>query len=327
LGSFARRRPRSKVYGVGLLTTTGSLDLVSVSAIATNYQEVWSLKTLWNCSLLQKLIEKLIIELFESGPLFSGRILARMRNVQPDIFNTHQNVQLTSIVITMASNNCWKCLLRPSVTSNAIGNASSRLPLLAPFSTSSALGLPPPKKPATGLKKGPEKAAKTLRIKKKAFVKTGRPPAPGERKAMRKRIVLSNTNALEVETMQDLDATLIHDAANIGKVMGLPGTVVDQLRAVEAFKTTQGWGMFRRPGMLIREETVQIADAMKAAQVQKNTAVTIIDGERGTGKSMMLLQAMTTAFLKSWIVVNIPEGKSPILRIQNMPLTREQPKI
>jgi small subunit ribosomal protein S29 len=127
--------------------------------------------------------------------------------------------------------------------------------------------------------------------------------------------------------MQDLDATLIHDAANIGKVMGLPGTVVDQLRAVEAFKTTQGWGMFRRPGMLIREETVQIADAMKAAQVQKNTAVTIIDGERGTGKSMMLLQAMTTAFLKSWIVVNIPEGKSPILRIQNMPLTREQPKI
>jgi small subunit ribosomal protein S29 len=149
--------------------------------------------------------------------------------------------------------------------------------------------------------------AKTLKLKKKKPVKTGRPPAPGERKAIRKRIVLSNTNALEVPTMVDMKAEL--DAAQIGVVLGLKGPLVDQLRAVEAFKTTQGWGLFRRPAILIREESVEIAKRLHAARDEKNTSVTIIDGERGAGKSLMLLQAMATAFLKGWIVVNIPEGR------------------
>jgi small subunit ribosomal protein S29 len=151
------------------------------------------------------------------------------------------------------------------------------------------------------------KAVKTLRIKKKIPVKTGRPPAPGERKALRKRIVLSNSNALEVSTMANMTPEL--DPAQIGVVLGLPGPLVDQLRAVEAFKTTQGWGLFRRPAMLIREESVEIAKTLQAAQDAKQTSVAILDGERGAGKSLMLLQAMATAFLKGWIVVNIPEGK------------------
>lgn len=151
-------------------------------------------------------------------------------------------------------------------------------------------------------------AVKTLKIKKKAFVKTGRPPAPGERKAVRKRIVLSNSNALEVSTMTDLTAEL--DATQVGTVIGLPGPLVDQLRAAEAFKTTQGWGLFRRPAMLIRAESVEIAKMIQGAQEAKKTSVTIIDGERGAGKSMMLLQAMAMAFLRGWIVLSIPEGRA-----------------
>lgn len=157
-------------------------------------------------------------------------------------------------------------------------------------------------------KKKPTAAAKTLRIKKKAIVKTGRPPAPGERKAIRKRIVLSNSNALEVPTMVDMTAKL--DAAQVGTVIGLPGPLVDQLRAAEAFKTTQAWGLFRRPAMLIREESVEIAKMIQEVQEAKKTSVTIIDGGRGAGKSMMLLQAMATAFLKGWIVLHIPEGRA-----------------
>jgi len=151
-------------------------------------------------------------------------------------------------------------------------------------------------------------ASKTLKIKKKAFVKTGRPPAPGERKAIRKRIVLSNSNALEVPTMADMTAEL--DAAQVGTVIGLPGSLVDQLRAAEAFKTTQCWSLFRRPAILIREESVEIAKMIQEAQDAKKTPVTIIDGDRGAGKSMMLLQAMATAFLNGWIVLSIPEGKA-----------------
>src|SRR5277367_6801803 len=191
----------------------------------------------------------------------------------------------------MASLTCWKCLTRPSMLpgSSSFGNISSKCPSLAmPFSTSTASRANNAivKKKTThqliGRKAQPSK--KTLKIKKKALVKTGRPPAPGERKAIRKRIVLSNSNALEISTMADMTAEL--EAAQIGAVLGLQGPLVDQLRAVEAFKTTQCWGLFRRPAVLIREESVEIAKRLQAAQDMKKTSVTIIDGERGTGKSM-----------------------------------------
>jgi small subunit ribosomal protein S29 len=194
------------------------------------------------------------------------------------------------------------------------------------------------------------KGQKTLRIKKKPPPKTGKPPQPGERKAMRKRIVLSNTNALEVPGMRELDKGLvgewemgIRDASRqaeegdwvlggalgmvakegakegeamngegvIGQVVALQGQTVDSLRAVEAFKTTQGWGLFRRPGLLIREESVTLS--RKLIQAEQGNLRLVIDGERGTGKSLLLLHAMATAFVRGWIVINIPEGKSPPL--------------
>jgi small subunit ribosomal protein S29 len=34
----------------------------------------------------------------------------------------------------------------------------------------------------------------------------------------------------------------------------------------------------------------------------------VVDGERGTGMSLLLLHAMATAFVRGWIVLNIPEG-------------------
>jgi small subunit ribosomal protein S29 len=207
----------------------------------------------------------------------------------------------------MASICCRKCLLRPSV-SPAFPNVPSRLPTVAKFSTTSALAVEPNKKKKAGQGGGPQHRKSTsLRVKRKAFVKTGKPPMPGERKAMRKRIVLSNTNALEVADMEDMTPTLKAD--QVGKVIGLPGAIVDQLRAVEAFKTTQGWGMFRRPGLLVRSESIEIVKIMEDAEAGKKTSRTIIDGERGAGKSLMLLQAMSTAYLNGWIVLNIPEGK------------------
>lgn len=130
---------------------------------------------------------------------------------------------------------------------------------------------------------------------------------PGERKALRKRIVLSNTNALQVEGLRDLSKDM-EMAVHTGKVVGLPGEVVDSLRAVEAFKVTQGWGMFRRPALLIREESVVVTENMKYAEQQKGGFRLVIDGERGAGKSLMLLHAMATAFVRGWIVLNIPEG-------------------
>jgi small subunit ribosomal protein S29 len=194
------------------------------------------------------------------------------------------------------------------------------------------------------------KGQKTLRIKKKPPPKTGKPPAPGERKAMRKRVVLSNTNALEVQGLRDLDAGLVgewekgivreveEDAEDenwvlegamgmveqdkgegegeeetngeevIGQVVGLMGSTVDSLRAVEAFKTAQGWGLFRRPGLLVREESVAVSRKLIMSEEGEMLRL-VIDGERGTGKSLLLLHALATAFVRGWIVLNIPEGK------------------
>lgn len=156
----------------------------------------------------------------------------------------------------------------------------------------------------------PKKGTKTLNTKKtrKAAQDSGKRPAPGERKAAKKRIVLTNDNALEVTSLKDLDKDNALSEANHGQVLGIPAATVDALRAVEAFKTTQGWGLFRRPATLIRKETVQLAKVMNEAEGQKKTIRRILSGERKCGKSTLLLQGLSMAFLRDWFVINLPEG-------------------
>ena len=110
--------------------------------------------------------------------------------------------------------------------------------------------------------------------------------------------------------MPQLSKENVADESLKAAVVALPGPVVDSLRAVEAFKTTQSWNFFRRPGMLMREENLELASKLQAAEGEKSTLRRIYTGERGVGKSMMVLHGMTTAFIKDWIVVNIPDGKS-----------------
>ena len=155
----------------------------------------------------------------------------------------------------------------------------------------------------------------TLRRKKKKTVERARPPAVGERKAMRKRIVLSNPNAFEVEGMQDLSSETMVDARLRGSVVGLPIPMLDQLRAVEAFKPKQGWSIFRRPGTIMRRDTLEMGrlfekisgdgDAPEKGKVVKK----IITGLKGSGKTVHLLQAMAMGFLKKWVVIAVPDGR------------------
>lgn len=144
-----------------------------------------------------------------------------------------------------------------------------------------------------------------------------RPPAIGERKALRKRIVLSNPNALEIEDMQDLSPETMVDARLRGTVLGLPVPMVQQLRTVQAFKPKQGWSIFRRPGTVLRRDTLELGrlvekisgdgDAPEKGLVVKK----IITGMKGSGKTVHLLQAMAMGFLKKWVVIAIPDGGSP----------------
>lgn len=186
---------------------------------------------------------------------------------------------------------------------------------MAAFSTSTAQQLPaPPKKKTLQQKSMDQRATSTLKIKKKAIPqKTGKPPAPGERKALRKRVVLSNTNALKVEEMVDLSADVAAVNGNVGQVMGIPDKTVDSLRSVGAFKAQQGWNLFKRPGLLVRRESAVVGEKILEAETEKGVLKLMLDGERVTGKGMMLIHAMAVAFLRGWIVINIPEGRRAFL--------------
>lgn len=139
--------------------------------------------------------------------------------------------------------------------------------------------------------------------------KTGKPLESGERKAVRKRLVLSNANALEVQGLRDLSAGNMTDASNKGQMLGLSNELIDSLKAMEAFKHTQGWSLFRRPATLIRAESMEMAKLIQNLQKNSRTERMALYGERGSGKSVLSLQTMAMAIMKGWIVISVPEGE------------------
>ena len=149
--------------------------------------------------------------------------------------------------------------------------------------------------------------SQSARLKKKTRERP-KLPAVGERRAQRRRIVLSNTNAIPV-SVEMWSKEKLTEEKYVGQMMALEGGLLDQLRDSQAFKTTQNWNLFRRPATLIREETIRIAREMLNAESQKRVGKQLIIGERASGKSVLMLQAMSMAYMKDWIVLNIPEGK------------------
>lgn len=219
----------------------------------------------------------------------------------------------------MSLQTCWRCLARASSQSYPTRRPPQQPWTLYPtstaaFSTSPSLGaLPPKKKIRSPVPEKNVKGTKTTFTKKKKrpqAVDRGKKPAIGERKALRKRIVLSNTNALEVEGLKDISAQSMTDESLRGQVLGIPESVWDKLRVVQAFKVAQGWSLFRRPAMLMRKDTLDMAKEIEGISrgTREKTIRRVFVGERGSGKTVMLLQAMTMAFLKGWVVINIPEG-------------------
>jgi small subunit ribosomal protein S29 len=190
--------------------------------------------------------------------------------------------------------------------------APASLALAASFSTASRLENAKGKHIIKG------KGKKNYKKKGAAIVKH-KTPGPGERKAFRKRIQISNNNALPVTGLGDMSRESLASDEAEGRVLGLPDTVVDQLRALEAFRPNQSWGLFRRPHVLVRSESVKLGKMMEGAKKERTTVKLILDGGKATGKSTMMLQAMAHAFINKWIVIHIPEGMS------NLPRYRQNP--
>ncbi|GAO13959.1 uncharacterized protein UV8b_01969 [Ustilaginoidea virens] len=176
----------------------------------------------------------------------------------------------------------------------------------ASFSTSHPVAAAPP--PTIRSRRDlPHKVKKTF--KKRAVAVAVKKPGPGERKAFRKRIQLSNNNALPVQGLEDMGPDTLARPESRGSMVAVPDRVVDQLRALEAFKTTQTWSLFRRPHFLVRDETVRLVGRMQASLDAKDSLKCVLTGSKLSGKSLVMLQAMAHALINGWVVVHIPEGQ------------------
>lgn len=158
-----------------------------------------------------------------------------------------------------------------------------------------------------------QRTGKRMTFKKNKDIVRPKAPLPGERKAWRKRIVLSNNNAVPVHGAPRLDADNMVAPESAGRVFKVPEDTIDQLRASEAFKSSQTWGLFHSPHVLVRPETVHMCARMKEESEKGQTLRMVISGEKAAGKSLVLLQAMSNAFLNGWVVINIPEGTAFLL--------------
>lgn len=233
----------------------------------------------------------------------------------------------------MASSFCWSCLskLRPTPKALLPSAPLPRAVAAAPFHSSAPAYVLPPKK-SKSQDSGPKfREARSARIKKKNnFVRPQR-ESPADRKAHAQRLVLSNTNALEVPSLKDFSVETMVDEKLHGKVLGIPMALIDSLRDLQAFKLTQGWGLFRRPATLMRQETLDLGKLMMEIREQekKKAVAQIITGDRYAGKSVHLLQAMTIGLLNNWVILSIPDGKICPRRKRRLDrkLTRIQPGI
>jgi small subunit ribosomal protein S29 len=48
---------------------------------------------------------------------------------------------------------------------------------------------------------------------------------------------------------------------------------------------------------------------LKEAKEEGKSQSKILTGEKGSGKSLLLLQTLALAFVNDWVVINIPEGE------------------
>ena len=164
-------------------------------------------------------------------------------------------------------------------------------------------------RPKSNVKTSGTRESRAARLKKKPRVVSGL-PQPGQRREEKRRIVLSNTSALSLPRLQDLGKDNMTKEEIVGKVLAFREPVLDQLRAVEAFQTTQKWSFFARPATLIREETRKIGSLIREVTHSKEPKIyrRIYSGGKATGKSVMLAQAQALAFMNDWVVISIPEG-------------------
>jgi len=189
-----------------------------------------------------------------------------------------------------------------------------------------------------GIKKG------AIPEKPKPFYKVG------ERKQIRDRIVLSSTNAPQLTLPELTVVTSTHKPA-VGSLFAFSNSDVDKLRILEAFRRGQDWKFFHRPSTVMRFESLILGEKMARIQGEEvverppidygviregdETVVVgevnkgtfhrmVICGPKGSGKSVLMLQAMAWALQREWVIISIPNGISLLVPLLLPPFAPPQ---
>ncbi|KAK6536113.1 37S ribosomal protein S23 mitochondrial [Arthrobotrys megalospora] len=178
----------------------------------------------------------------------------------------------------MASSACWRCtgraLLQSSTRSRSCSATRLARPVILPSSSSSTVDTTrsfhtTPPLPAAGKGKDTRKPVinkpLNLKSKKKTVTSSAKKPDIGYRRALRKAIVLSNSNAPNLE-LPELTSEIMADTESVGKVFAINFEDLEKMRALEVFQKRQGWQFFYRPTTFIRNESVGIARAMESVE-------------------------------------------------------------
>lgn len=89
---------------------------------------------------------------------------------------------------------------------------------------------------------------------------------------------------MDVQGLEALTKVNMLSTEKTGQMLSLDGTVIDQLRAVKAFKTTQNWNMFRRPATLMRQESIELGNDFEVIKNNPETIQRIVTGDKNLAK-------------------------------------------
>lgn len=162
-------------------------------------------------------------------------------------------------------------------------------------------------------------AKKPTQVKKKAVVKkkaahSGPRSTGGRRKGGADSSAgLSKTSEFHVEAADMSHLPLLHaeslTPASAGQTFAFSDATLSAFKSfglpqeLERELATQP-----RPRSLVRQQTLDLLDKLDAASKNNKGASFVLDGNRGSGKSMLLAQSIAYALDDGWVVISVPRA-------------------
>lgn len=130
----------------------------------------------------------------------------------------------------------------------------------------------------------------------------------GAGNATKGQLVTLNKDAPRVDVDRISGNTFAPDRQ--GTLFEVPEAIVQQLGKLEVLQPQQGFSSFAQLATVVRGCSVELVDALLGEEVVKGGRRAIVDGPAGSGKSIVMMQAIAAALAQRWVVVSIPRAES-----------------